>query len=372
MSRDASKVRVCFVIPTYNEALNIVAMLQRLAALYTDADVAFLIVDDMSPDGTAALAQQFREKQDSRVHLLLGPRRGLGDAYVRGIAHATDTLGAEVVVQMDADFSHDPADAARLLARLDDGADVAIGSRYVPGGRLDEQWSFWRRFQSVTANLLARRVGGLRGIADCTAGFKALRADKIRAARLCDVRVQGYVFQPVLLCRLQRAGARIVEEPIYFRDRQLGQTKLGLSGLLGVFRDLWSLRLESAAWTVCKFILTGVSGVFVNLGSFLLLLELGAHKLLASPLAILFSILSNFLLNNYWTFNARARRGALSVRGIKYMFASFAALLLSYGIFVTLSALFPQAPPVLLQACGIPPAATLNYLLNSRWIFPKR
>ena len=364
--------RVCFVIPTYNEALNITAMLRRLTELYTDADVAFLVVDDESPDGTAALARQFREDQDPRVHLLSGQRRGLGDAYVRGISHATDTLGAEIVLQMDADFSHDPADAARLLARLDDGADVAVGSRYVQGGRLDEQWSAWRRFQSFTANLLARTIGGLHGIADCTAGFKAIRADKVRAARLHDMRVQGYVFQPVLLRRLQRAGARIVEEPIYFRDRRHGETKLGLYGMLGVFKDLWSLRLESAAWTVCKFILTGLSGVFVNLGSFLLLLELGVHKLLASPTAILISILTNFLLNNYWTFSGRVRRGRLSVRGVKYIFASFAALLLSYGIFVTLSFLFPLAPPVLLQGCGIPPAAMLNYVLNSRWIFPKR
>ena len=165
------KVKTCFVIPTYNEALNITSLLSRLTQLYGDADVAFLIVDDKSPDGTARLVREFAAGGDGRVHLLEGERRGLGDAYVRGITHAMDVLGAEVVVQMDADFSHDPADAGRLLERVADGADVAIGSRYVAGGSLDERWHLRRRLLSRWGNRLARWIGGLKGVSDCTAGF---------------------------------------------------------------------------------------------------------------------------------------------------------------------------------------------------------
>lgn len=140
----ANAPRVCFVIPTYNEASNVPSLLARLAQEYEGEGTRFLIVDDESPDGTADRVREFQAR-DSRVHLLEGKRRGLGDAYVRGISHALDSLEAEVVVQMDADFSHDPADARKLLARVAHGADAAIGSRYVSGGSVDEEWSPARR-----------------------------------------------------------------------------------------------------------------------------------------------------------------------------------------------------------------------------------
>ncbi|MDE0284819.1 MAG: glycosyltransferase family 2 protein [Gammaproteobacteria bacterium] len=358
--------KICFVIPTYNEALNITALLRQLTELYPDGGCAFLVVDDRSPDGTAQRVREFMAGAGGRVRLLEAEKRGLGDAYIRGMRYALSTLRPEVIVQMDADFSHDPAVAARLLARVAHGADVAVGSRYVPGASLDTQWPLLRRWQSRCANLLARRVGGLRGVADCTAGFKAIRVSVLRKAGLESIRVKGYLFQPVLLGRLLRAGARVVEEPIHFRERRRGQTKLDLSDVL---RDIWTLRHGSPQWTVAKFALTGLSGVFVNLGSFHLLLGLGLHKFLASPSAILLSILSNFLVNNFWTFNERMVTGRLSVRGVKYLGASLTALLLSYTVFVTGSMVFPEVPPLLLQAAGIPAGAALNYLLNSRWIF---
>ena len=366
VTRTDIKTRVCFVIPTYNEALNITSLLRQLTELYPGEDMAFLVVDDNSPDGTAQRVGEFMDGVDERVHLLEGQKHGLGDAYLRGMTYALSTLRAQVIVQMDADFSHDPADAARLLARVGDDADVAIGSRYVPGGSLDKQWSVWRRFQSLCANLLARWVGGLRGVADCTAGFKAIRADSLRNADLDSIRAQGYLFQPVLLSRLLRGGARIVEEPIYFHERRQGRTKFDLPGVL---RDLWMLRHGSTQWVVTKFACAGVSGVFVNLGTFHLLLGMGLNKFLASPLAILVSILSNFLVNNYWTFNERTTSASVPVKGIKYVFASLAALVLSYTVFVILSTAFPAIAPLILQACSIPAGAVLNYLLNSRWIF---
>lgn len=177
MNQDTRGVKTCFVIPTYNEALNINPLLRRLTELYKDPDVAFLIVDDESPDGTADLVREFMTGDD-RVHLLQGKRRGLGDAYVRGMTHAIDALGAEIIVQMDADFSHDPAVAGRLLDRIAGGADVAIGSRYVAGGSLDERWHVRRRLLSRWGNRLARWIGGLKGVSDCTAGFKAIRAER--------------------------------------------------------------------------------------------------------------------------------------------------------------------------------------------------
>jgi len=359
--------RVCLVIPTYNEASNVTLLLQRLTDLYRDDDFVFLIVDDESPDGTAHRVREFA-RNDPRVHLLEGQRRGLGHAYVRGITHALDKLGAQVVVQMDADFSHDPADVHRLLMRLATGADVAIGSRYVAGGSLDESWSVGRRLLSSWGNYLARWIAGLAAVQDCTAGFKAIRAEKLRAIKVDRIRVQGYAFQVVLLHRLLHVNARVVEEPIYFRDRERGHTKLGIKDLVEFFYNVWWMRLVSHR-TFIKFALTGLSGTFINLGSFQLMVNWGVHVFLASPVAIELSLISNFLINNYWTFGDRVMVGRKRIRGLKFNLVSLISLALSFATFVALSRLFPDVPSVWLQACAIVPTAFLNYFLNSYWTF---
>ena len=363
---------MCFVIPTYNEASNVVPLLQRLTELYRDADTVFLIVDDESPDGTGRLVREFAASDD-RVRLLEGPRRGFGRAYVRGMVHALDTIGANTIVQMDADFSHDPADAKRLLARLGGGgpaagADVAVGSRYVPGGTLDPRWHLGRRLLSRWGNRFARLVAGMRGVRDCTSGFKAIRADALRAAKVKEIRARGHTFQVELLHRLLHAGARVVEEPIHFRDRERGCTKLGVESILEFIYSVWWLRLAGYR-TLIKYGLTGLVGVVVNLVSFQILLTLGLHKFLASPIATELSIVSNFLMNNYWTFADRIMNGSKRIRGLKYNLVALATLALSFATFVGLSVPFPRASPLLLQACGIVPAALLNYFMNSCWTF---
>ena len=363
----SNESRVCFVVPTYNEAPNVSPLLARLTEEYKGESTRFLVVDDESPDGTADRVREFGAR-DSRVHLLEGKRRGLGDAYVRGISHALDALGAEVVIQMDADFSHDPSDAKKLLARLADGADAAIGSRYVSGGAVDKDWSLVRRWLSRCGNYLARRIAGLVTVRDCTSGFKAISTRALKAADVTAIRVQGYAFQIALLHRLISSGARIVEEPIYFRDRERGQTKLGVRDLIEFFYSVWWMRVAGYK-TFLKFSLVGLSGVLVNLGSFQLALGLGVHKFLASPIAIELSIISNFLLNNYWTFADRAMTGRRRIRGLKYNLVSLTTLALSYATFVLLSMLFPDELPVVLQGCGIIPATICNYLLNSYWTF---
>ena len=367
VNQDSLEPRVCFVIPTYNEADNITMLLVRLTELYPDPSITFLVVDDESPDGTGRLVREFAAS-DGRVRLLEGKKRGLGAAYVRGITHALDALGAEVVVQMDADFSHDPADAGRLLARVASDADVAIGSRYVAGGSIDQSWSWRRRQLSLWGNRLARWIAGLKGVRDCTAGFKAIRAAALQAAKVQEITVLGYAFQVALLHRLLHAGARVVEEPIHFRDRERGVTKLGLESLLEFAYHIWWLRLTSHR-TLIKFCLTGASGVLVNLGSFQLLTALGLHRYLASPIAIELSIISNFLINNYWTFADRTMIGSKRIRGLKFNAVSLLSLAVSYGTFVLLSLLLPNVPPVWLQGMAIVPAALVNYFLNSYWTF---
>ena len=217
---------------------------------------------------------------------------------------------------------------------------------------------------------MARWIAGLKGVRDCTAGFKAIRTTALRAAKVEEISVLGYAFQVALLHRLLHSGARVVEEPIYFRDRERGVTKLGMDSMLEFFYHIWWLRLTSHR-TFIKFSVTGLSGVFVNLGSFQLLTVLGVHRYLASPIAIELSIISNFLINNYWTFADRDLADGKRIRGLKFNVVSLLSLAVSYGTFLLLSLLLPQVAPVWLQGLAIIPAVLVNYFLNSYWTFRK-
>lgn len=365
MSANPDNRGVCIVLPCYNEAENIRPMVQQLLAL--DPDWQILVADDNSPDGTAGVVQSLRS-ECPRVHLSSGEKQGLGAAYKRAMGVAMQQLGADIVVQMDADFSHDPEEVARLVQLVRGGVDIAIGSRYVAGGSIDPGWHALRRGLSGGGNWLARYIAGIRGINDCTAGFRALRASALRQIEVQRLPVNGYAFQIALLHRMLLHDMQAREHPIHFKDREHGKTKLGLSDMIEFFLAVWLLRFPST-WTFVKFSLTGLSGVVVNLLAFFLLLKMGVHKYLASPLAIELSILSNFLINNYWTFADRELFGNKLVRGLRFNAVSFGTLLISYATFLVLSALFPTGSALLHQGLAIIPAALFNYFINSYWTF---
>lgn len=359
---------VCFVIPTYNEADNIQPLLQQLMAL--DDTWQVLIVDDLSPDGTAERVESFRAKCP-RVHLSSGKKRGLGAAYKRGMTIAIKQLEANIVVQMDADFSHAPSEAMRLVELVRGGADIAIGSRYIEHGSIDQQWHLLRRWLSSGGNWLARRIAGIKGVLDCTSGFRAIRAQILERIAVGRLPVNGYAFQIALLHRLIHHDARVVEHPIHFKNRVHGTTKLGIFDLIEFFVSVWMLRFPSAM-TFTKFAITGVSGMLVNLSVFYFLINLGTHKYIASPIAVELSILWNFFVNNYWTFSHRELIGNKLVRGLRFNTVSFGTLLISFATFLTLSAAFPAWSPLIHQSIAIVPAALFNYFINSYWTFRER
>ncbi len=214
-------MHVVVVVPTYNEAENITGVCDGIRAALPDAEV--LIVDDSSPDGTADLARAAGERL-GRIEVLERPvKSGLGDAYRAGLAAAV-AQGAEICVQMDADRSHDPADLPALVAIVGHGADLAIGSRYVPGG-ITENWPAVRRWLSRWGNRYAAGVLGL-AVNDATAGYRAYRAEALARMDLTTVRAEGYGFQIEMTHRLVRLGGRIVEWPITFRERTEGRSKM--------------------------------------------------------------------------------------------------------------------------------------------------
>jgi len=226
---------VWLVIPTYDEAEN-VEPLVAAARAELPAGSRILVVDDGSPDGTGEIADRLAAESDAVEVLHRSSKRGLGPAYVAGFRHVLDA-GASTVLQMDADFSHDPADLPRLLAALED-ADLAIGSRYVDGGEVAD-WGVVRRTISRGGSAYARGVLGV-GIRDLTGGFKAIRREVLEAVALDEISSLGYAFQVEVTYRAVRAGFRVVEVPITFRDRRVGESKMSgaivLEAALGVPR----------------------------------------------------------------------------------------------------------------------------------------
>jgi dolichol-phosphate mannosyltransferase len=362
-------MKVVIILPTYNERGNIVALLASLQDEFQRIrhDMHVLVVDDNSPDGTAGLVREVMQRSPN-VHLITGEKAGLGAAYIRGMQHAIHQLHADVVFEMDADFSHKPADVPRLLAALESSADFVIGSRHVKGGSIPAEWSIWRKLNSAGGNWVARYVAGLYGIRDCTAGFRAIRATILRQVDFSALRVKGYAFQVALLHQAVTLGAAVKEVPVDFVDRKYGQSKLGLSDITEFILNAWWIRLR-ALRTFLRFALVGASGAVVNLGVFSAALHADLNKYVASPLAIEVSIIWNFLLNNYWTFKERRTRDRTRIKGLKFNLVSLVSLGVSFTTFIAVSLLFPRVAPQVAQLVGIAPAVLVNYFLNSYWTF---
>jgi dolichol-phosphate mannosyltransferase len=246
---DQPPFRLTIVIPTYNEAENLPGLVEALFQLPLP-DLRLVIVDDNSPDGAGAVADRLAERYQRPVDGKVRPaiqvihrrgKLGLGTAYLEGMRRALAD-GADFVVQMDADFSHAPGYIPQMLGvMLATDADVVIGSRYVPGGTLDEGWGWWRRLLSWWANFYSRMILGLR-IRDMTAGFKLWKRAALLGIGLDRVRSNGYSFQVEMAYLCEKLGYRLIEIPIHFEDRRIGQSKLDVPVKLESAWRTWQIR----------------------------------------------------------------------------------------------------------------------------------
>ncbi len=226
-------------LPTYNERENLEAMVSALSEVLPE-DGRILVIDDSSPDGTGEIADRLAAERGG-VDVLHRPRKeGLGPAYLAGFRRALE-LGADLVVEMDCDFSHDPKDVPRLVAAAED-ADVVLGSRYVPGGGT-RNWGLIRRLISRGGSLYAQILLGLR-IRDLTGGFKVYRRAVLETIDLDAIHSKGYAFQIEGTYRALRAGFRVVEVPIVFVDREVGGSKMSRSIVLEGIWKVPALRLS--------------------------------------------------------------------------------------------------------------------------------
>lgn len=232
-------MKTVIIIPTYNEKENVTALIPAVFSLGVE-NLEMIFVDDNSPDGTAGAIKSFQNQ--CPVHIIERPEKmGLGSAYIAGFKRALEA-GADYIFEMDADFSHDPKDIPRLIAACADGADLAIGSRKIPGGGI-VGWNWRRHFESNGAMLFARLMLGLT-TRDVTAGFRCFRRRAIEAIDWNKIKSNGYAFQEEVLYRMEKAGLRVVEVPVIFRDRRIGQSKLSKKDIFEFFHLIFKLKLQ--------------------------------------------------------------------------------------------------------------------------------
>jgi len=231
-------LRITTIIPTYNEAENLPKLVSALLSL--PLDLSILVVDDNSPDGTGDIAEALAKEHPGKVDVLRREGKlGLRTAYITGIQLALAN-GADAVGQMDADFSHDPerlVDMAEMLKTRE----VVLGSRYVPGGRVDANWPIWRKWLSAFGNFYARTILGFP-LRDVTTGFRLWRRETLEGMPLDRIQSNGYVFLVEMVYMAHSLGYRFGEVPIYFADRQFGTSKMSLKIQLEAALRIWAVR----------------------------------------------------------------------------------------------------------------------------------
>lgn len=232
-------MQTLIIIPTYNEAENLPSLLSGIFMYAPETDV--LVVDDNSPDGTGQLVEEMR-KENSQIYCMHRPGKlGLGTAYIAGFTYAI-AHNYDAVFEMDADFSHDPRHLPAFLAAIQ-SADLVIGSRYIPGGKMPN-WSFLRRLISGSGNIFARVILQVP-VHDCTGGFRCYRRQVLEAIDLDSVQSRGYAFQVEMVYRVLNKGFKVVETPIIFVDRRLGQSKMSRTIVLEAFIYVLKTRLRA-------------------------------------------------------------------------------------------------------------------------------
>ncbi len=300
-------MNVVIVIPTYNERDNIAHLIWHLEedvfSLVPNHEFSILVADDDSPDGTADVVEGLMTRYPN-VRLSRGRKAGLGAAYLRGMSYAVDEMGAAVLFEMDADLQHDPSKIPELLAMIDAGYDVAVGTRYSGGGSIPASWPLRRRILSVVGNQIIRAVLLRFSLHDWTGGFRALRREVFLRERAELAGYPGYTFQIALLNKAVRDGFRVAEVPFAFADRRAGASKIPSVGYMAsALRYIVCASLqERLGGSFGRFLVVGGTGFLLQALILRLLVGAGADPTLANLIGAAVAIFSTFNLNNMWTF----------------------------------------------------------------------
>jgi len=351
----------CIVLPTYNEQENIPILLPRIftqAVAVTSHELHVLVVDDHSPDGTAEVVKEFMHSFP-HLHLITGEKKGLGDAYKRGMVHAIQELHADVIFEMDADLQHDPEFIPLFITLYNQGFTLVIGSRFLPGSAMPKI-SAYRKFLSLSGNWLIRVFSGLPRLRDFTSGYRCIKASLIEKCDFRYLSTTGYSFQTSLVFELLRNGARVIEIPILFPDRKYGKSKLSFPDQVEFILNILKLRFRES-YEFVRFLIIGISGLVVNLGIYLFLTrQIHLVYQIAAIFALEGSILSNFFMDNIWAFRGKQIYQNIFFKILKYHSHNIAGVLVNYAFLLCLVDLF-HIYDIYAYVLGIAIGVVINY-----------
>lgn len=370
-------MKVVIILPTYNERENIITLLDELNKINSKIKYHkffYLVVDDNSPDKTADMVREY-QKKFKEVYLLTGEKQGLGKALLRGLEYATNKLHAEILIQMDADLSHDPAVLPNFIKAIENGADFVVGSRYIRGGSIPDNWGIHRKIFSIVGNAIVRYGLGFSHIHDWTGGYRAYRREFFDSAKEHMSKFKGYVYQIAFLHKAVLNRAKVVEVPIKFTDRRFGHSKIAPSEYIR--NVLWyvakSRFLAIFSGTFGKFLVVGTVGFVINTIILEFFVSVGAHPLVGSLVGAEMAIISNFILNHKWTFRSRNFTDfPITEKFLQFNFSSFGAILLQ-GISIGLGTyIFGKEIYRWFYIIGIGLGLIWNYIMYSKVIWRKK
>jgi dolichol-phosphate mannosyltransferase len=368
-------MKVVVIIPTYNEKENIERMINVLESdvfpKIPKYSLEILVADDNSPDGTADIVKTLAKKWKN-ITLLMGEKKGLGAAYAKAMQYAMNKMGAYAVIELDADFQHDPNEVIKLVKAMDDGADYVIGSRYIPGGKIPKEWGIHRKFLSFFGSLFARIVFLRFDIHDMTSGLKLTKTEFLQKVDLNNLLSNYYAYKIHILYEMLQLKAKIKEVPIVFHERKKGTSKIETKDLFDSFRVVMRLRIRESKRFI-KFLIVGGTGftnqvlwqeLSVFLGVALFLAEIfypsigrffhvtnviEFKNIIAVAIGAEAAIISNFLINNFWTFQDTRRlkeKSHVLVRMIKFNAASLISFFIQLIAATVAIAVFGVSIPV--------------------------
>ena len=381
-------MKVVNIIPTYNEKENIGLMLEALAKISQknpQRQFATLVVDDDSPDGTGEIVKKYLKK-DALVRLITGPKKGLGHALIRGYQYAMEKMKADVIIPNDCDFSFDPKHIPDLLAKIDEGYDVVVASRHIGQGGT-EGWSAFRKLNHWVSNIFfATYVAGIKEVKDHNGNFKAIRVkgvlEKVPLDQLMDkIKVRGFGFQAYILYALSKTTDKFAEIPVVFKFRTRGEAKIGKKYLKSYLRDVFEyiklailIRLDRSQQFI-KFGIVGFIGYLINASFLWFFGKISLPEWLIWGGSTEMAIISNFTLNNLWTFKKKQISGLTNIfkKFLQFNLTSAGALLIQI-VFGTLGTMFfgQEYRQLLLPIIIVVLVLPYNYFMYTRVIWKRK
>jgi dolichol-phosphate mannosyltransferase len=326
--------KAVIIIPTYNEALTIAKTVEAIHPVISKVKnwkMEVLVVDDSSPDGTGEVVKKLA-KTYSELHLLTNPKKsGLGGAYLKAMEHAFKQMNADIIFQFDADLSHDPKRIPTFLIKIEQGNDMVLGCRYIPGGSIPSDWGAHRKFLSIVGNFTIRVMLMKPNIHDWTTGYRALTREVYEAVKseMVQDRFSGYTFLIGFLHKTIGKGFKVAEVPIHFIDRTAGESKLGMEHMKNTFAYILKVRIkEIMKHRIFKFVVVGGIGAVLQLSSLQLFRTMFPYQL-SYFFSVELAVLSNFILSNLWTFSDRALTlTQFPFKFVQFNLASFGSILI--------------------------------------------